>query len=69
VRGEIRYLGRVPDLGLGVFIGVALDEPLGNIDGSCNGVRYFETYPRYGIFLRKGQINVGDYPELDFEEF
>ena len=46
-------MGWVPDLGLGVFIGVSLDEPYGNIDGTFNGVRYFECYPRYGLFLRK----------------
>jgi dynactin complex subunit len=38
IRGEVRYLGRVPDLGIGVFVGVALDEPYGNTDGSFNGV-------------------------------
>ena len=69
VRGEVRYLGKVPDLGLGVFIGVALDEPFGNVDGSLNGVKYFDCYPRYGLFLRKTQIEVGDFPELEMDEF
>jgi len=45
-----------------------LDEPWGNNDGSLNGVKYFETFQKYGIFLRPNQIEVGDFPELEIEE-
>lgn len=59
----------MPDLDLGYHIGVILDEPFGNTNGVVNGVKYFETYPKYGAFLRADQINVGDFPPIDeFDE-
>lgn len=33
-RGEIKYVGMVPELGEGYFLGVKLDEPFMNNDGS-----------------------------------
>lgn len=51
-RGEIRYIGRVPDMGEGFYVGVKLDEPYGMNDGSCKGVAYFECQNKYGIFIR-----------------
>jgi tubulin-folding cofactor B len=33
-RGEVSYVGKVPDLGLGYFVGVRLDEPYGNSNGT-----------------------------------
>lgn len=51
-RGEIRYIGRVPDLGLGYYIGIKLDEPYGMNDGSYKGVPYFECPAKYGLFKR-----------------
>jgi tubulin-folding cofactor B len=32
-RGEIKYVGKIPELGIGYWIGVKLDEP----SGDCNG--------------------------------
>ena len=51
-RGEIRYIGRIPDLGEGYYIGIKLDEPFGMNDGSYKGVPYFECAPKYGIYKR-----------------
>lgn len=41
-RGTVRYVGKVPDLGDGFFVGIELDEPWGNSDGSVTGVHFFE---------------------------
>ena len=67
-RGEVAYIGKVPDLGDGYYVGVQLDEPYGDSDGSLNQVKFFECLPKYGIFLRPSEIEVGDFPELDIDE-
>lgn len=33
-RGEVKYVGKVPELGEGYFVGVKLDEPFVNSNGS-----------------------------------
>lgn len=40
-RGEICFVGKVPDLGAGYFVGVRLDEPFGTSNGVIKGVKYF----------------------------
>jgi tubulin-folding cofactor B len=67
-RGEVKYIGRVPDLNEGYFVGIQLDEPYGKNNGSFNGVPYFTCPNKYGIFARPSEINVGDFPELDIDE-
>jgi len=67
-RGEIRYIGKVPDLGDGFFVGVALDEPWGDCNGCVNGIKYFESDDKYGVFKRPSDVSVGDFPELDIDE-
>lgn len=67
-RGAIVYVGKVPDLGEGYFVGIELDEPWGNTDGTIKGVSFFETSAKYGLFRRPGDIQVGDFPELDIDE-
>lgn len=37
-RGEVKYIGRIPNLNQGYFVGVKLDEPYGKNDGSYVGV-------------------------------
>lgn len=51
-RGEVRYIGRIPDLGEGFYVGVRLDEPYGMNDGCYKGVQFFECPNKYGIFIR-----------------
>ena len=51
-RGEIMYIGRMPDLGQGFYIGIKLDEPFGMNDGTYKGVSFFACDPKYGIFKR-----------------
>lgn len=64
-RGELRYIGRIPDLSEGFYVGVQLDEPYGLNDGSVNGVNYFNCPSKYGIFVRPDKVAVGDFPEID----
>ena len=33
-RGEVKYVGKVPEKGVGYWVGVALDEPFGDNNGS-----------------------------------
>lgn len=64
-RGEIRYAGHV--IGMkGFWIGIQLDEPQGQNDGTKDGKRYFEcTGAKYGCFVKPENCKVGDYPERD----
>ncbi|KRX04779.1 CAP Gly-rich domain [Pseudocohnilembus persalinus] len=67
-RGEVKYIGKVPNLAQGYFIGVSLDEPYGKNDGSHIGVQYFQCLNKCGLFLRPEKIEVGDFPELDIDD-
>lgn len=44
------------DLGNGYFVGILLDEPYGDSNGSVKGVKYFEADNKYGIFIRPNKI-------------
>lgn len=74
-RGEVRYVGEVKEIpgGLGAWVGVQLDEPVGKNDGSIAGVRYWgeASELKYGVFVRPERVEIGDYPvvdDLDMEE-
>ncbi|KAF7448439.1 NIP100 Dynactin complex subunit [Pyrenophora tritici-repentis] len=65
-RGTISYIGLVPEIpGIGVWIGVTLDEPTGKNDGSIKGKRYFECGKNCGAFVRPERCEAGDFPPLD----
>eukprot|EP00912_Choanoflagellata_sp_UC4_P001646 UC4_evm12s1044 len=55
--GTIRYVGYTAFEG-GVWVGLELDDPLGNNDGSIGGQRYFKCPRGYGIFLRPKKLDV-----------
>ena len=40
-RGEVKYVGLVPELAPGYWIGVQLDEPTGDSNGKVKGKQYF----------------------------
>ena len=64
-RGEVKFVGKIPGLPVGFWIGVQFDEPVGKNDGSVKGKKYFECPMGYGSFLRPDVLEVGDFPELD----
>lgn len=64
-RGEVCYVGHVDGV-KGAWIGVRLDEPQGQNDGTKDGKKYFECPGNsYGCFVKPANIRVGDYPERD----
>ncbi|KOS22955.1 Cell polarity protein alp11 [Escovopsis weberi] len=73
-RGVVMYVGEVAEIpgGQGVWVGVRLDEPVGKNDGSIGGTRYWGDEgegeaqgPRHGLFVRPGEVEVGEFPVLD----
>lgn len=64
-RGEVKFVGKIPAIAAGWWIGVQYDEPVGKNDGSVKGNRIFECPPKFGGFLRPDKLSVGDYPEED----
>ena len=72
-RGEVKYVGKIPAIAAGWWVGVQYDEPVGKNDGSITSKlgrtsRFFECPPNYGGFLRPDKLLVGDYPERDIFE-
>lgn len=65
-RGTVMYKGRL-DNKYSYWVGVKYDEPYGKHDGSLDGKRYFETFPKYGAFVSPSAVEIGDFPVLDDE--
>lgn len=70
-RGSVSYVGTVPELGVGYWVGVTFDEPVGKTDGTTkDGKRYFDAMENYGGFIRGKNVLVGDFSERDiFDEY
>ncbi|KAF6831123.1 cell polarity protein alp11 [Colletotrichum plurivorum] len=68
-RGVVKYVGEVKEIpgGLGPWIGIQLDEPVGKNDGSIGETRYWgeESTLKHGVFVRPERVDVGDWPILD----
>merc|ERR1719231_2135125 len=68
-RASVKFVGKIPAIAPGYWVGVQYDEPVGKNDGAVKGKRFFECPPNFGGFLRPDKVTVGDYPELDiFDE-
>lgn len=52
-------------LGAGYWVGVKLDEPTGNSNGTVKGKQLFECPDKFGIFVRPNECTVGDFPPID----
>lgn len=68
-RGEVKYVGEVKEIpgGIGAWVGVELDEPVGKNDGSINGTRYWGVASelKRGVFVRPERVEVGEWPPMD----
>ena len=64
-RGKIAFIGATAFDKKGTWIGVELDEPFGDNDGSKKNKAYFKCNDKYGIFVRPDCVQVGDYPVID----
>lgn len=68
-RGVVMFLGEIPELREGYYVGVKFDEPVGRADGTVRGRAVFECEANYGGFIRPRNVQVGDFPERDlFDE-
>lgn len=61
------FVGKVKGLKWGYWVGVKLDEPVGDNDGTVKGKKFFEcpANSNFGMFVRPVDLKVGDYPEID----
>ena len=67
-RGDVKYVGTVPQLAPGYWIGVQLDEPTGDSNGTIKGEKYFSVTgdsTKFGIFIRPKDARYGDFPPID----
>jgi len=51
-RGTVRYVGKIPEIAPGWWVGVEYNEPVGKNDGSVKGTRYFTCAAETGGFVR-----------------
>ncbi|EFY87452.1 hypothetical protein J3459_012086 [Metarhizium acridum] len=68
-RGVVKYVGEVKEIpnGIGQWVGVQLDEPVGKNDGSIDGSRYWgePSAMKHGVFVRPERVEVGEFPPMD----
>ena len=53
---QVMFVGPVPGMPAGYWVGVQYDDKVGKNDGSINGRRYFRCPPGHGGFLRPNKI-------------
>lgn len=64
VRGVVSFVGQTK-LGIGFWVGITLDEPMGQGDGHVKKVKHFDCPPGYGMWAEPKDVDTGDYPEID----
>jgi hypothetical protein len=57
-RGVIQYVGSIASLGPGVWVGVQLDEPVGNSNGHLNGRHLFDCPAKFGGFFPHADVQL-----------
>lgn len=55
-QGYVSYVGEIPDLPEGIWVGVTLDRPVGKNSGCINGKEYFKCKENCGVFVREEKI-------------
>ena len=58
---RVMYVGQMPGMPAGYWIGVQYDEKVGKNDGAINGRRYFRCPPGHGGFLRPPKVHACTY--------
>jgi len=61
-KAEVAFVGKIPDIAPGWWVGVHYDDPVGRNDGSVKGLRFFECAQDFGGFLRPDHIHVDPDP-------
>ena len=58
VAGTVRYVGKVDSVYIDnrYFVGVKLDEPIGDCDGTRKGKRYFMCQPQHGLLVLSDRV-------------
>ena len=56
--GVVQFVGAIPSLGDGLWVGVQLDEPLGHSNGRVNGRRYFDCPNKHAGFYAPGSVEL-----------
>ena len=64
-RGEVKFVGKVAGNGAGYWIGILLDEPTGDSNGTVKSHQYFAAGDKCAAFVRPNDVTVGDFPEVD----
>jgi tubulin-folding cofactor B len=64
-RGEVKFVGMVKELGHGFWVGIKLDEPTGDSNGTVKGKVYFQCENKCGVFVRPNYLKTGDFPPED----
>ena len=63
-RATVRFVGKIPDIAPGWWVGVEYAEAVGKNDGSIMGTRYFACAENMGGFVRPDKI-MGESEEVD----
>ena len=68
-RGRVAFVGDIAEIpGVGPWVGVFLDEPVGKNDGSVGGKRYFQCNSNCGVFVRGEKVEIGEFLPLGMDE-
>merc|ERR1712228_850992 len=57
-RGVIRFIGPTKFKSNIIWYGIQLEEAKGKNNGSVDGVKYFQCYPKFGIFVKEEKIEI-----------
>ena len=52
----------MPELTAGFWVGIELDDSLGDHNGNIQGTQYFQCPVGHGTFVRPKEVTVGDFP-------